>query len=36
MLLKSQRCKKHNTEPIDSQAAALILSDYLERKYARK
>jgi putative Holliday junction resolvase len=33
-LLKSQRSKNYNKEQIDSKAAALILSDYLERKYA--
>jgi RNAse H-fold protein YqgF len=34
-LLNLQRSKNYNKEQIDSEAAALILTDYLERKYAQ-
>lgn len=34
-LLNLQRSKNYNKEQIDAKAAALILSDYLEEKYAR-
>jgi putative Holliday junction resolvase len=33
-LLNLQRSKNYNSQQIDSKAAALILSDYLESKYA--